>query len=187
LVLYNQIFMSRIKILFIILLISFAFNNDILGQTVREPAKQKTNVMDRLRFGGYLGLQFGTITAIDVSPIVIYQVNKWFHPGIGFSYMYYSDKRFIPEYTSSYWGPKLFASFYIWQDLFAQVEYEALNVEYYDVGGRGFIHNIMLGAGYRQWLGQRAYMMFSILYNFNESIYSPYRNPIIRIGFGVGF
>jgi hypothetical protein len=179
--------MKKKLLIIITVSIFLSLSLNATAQTIRTPQKQKTDIMSRLKFGGYLGLQFGTITAIDVSPLVIYQANKWFYPGIGFSYLYYSDKRYVPEYTSSYYGPRVFASFFIWQDLFAQVEYEALNVEYYDTGGRGFIHNIMLGGGYRQWLGQRAFMMFSILYNFNESIYSPYRNPIIRIGFGAGF
>lgn len=168
------------------LFLSLGFISAIKGQEAI-PKKQRSDFVDRLRFGGYLGLQFGTITAIDISPMVIYRANDWLYPGVGFSYMYFKDKRIIPEYSSSYYGPRVFASAYVWRDLYAHIEYEALNLEYWDQPGqRGFIHNVMVGAGYRQWIGRRAFAMFTILYNLNESRYSPYRNPIIRIGFGAG-
>lgn len=178
------------KFLRIILIVSFISTlaaAPASSQDRRTSQKPKVNFLSKLRFGGYLGAQFGTITYINVSPQVIYQANDWFYPGIGITYMYYKDKRFVPEYSSSTYGGSVFSSFYVWQDLFLHAEYEALNLEYYDrLGERGFIHNILAGAGYRQWIGNRAFAMITVLYNFNESRYTPYRNPIIRIGFGVG-
>jgi hypothetical protein len=47
-------------------------------------------------------------------------------------------------------------------------------------------HDIFLGGGYRQWIGEKAFMSLSILWNVNETPYSPYSNPIFRIGFGAG-
>jgi hypothetical protein len=175
------------RLLFIAFFILILFRADGYSQFKQPRQKEKVDFVSRLRFGGWLGLQFGTITSINVSPMVIYQANNWLYPGIGFSYMYYNDKRYIPEYSNSTYGMRVFSSFYIWQDLFAHAEFETLNIEYYDQPGeRGFINNIMLGGGYRQWIGNRAFAMFTILYNFNDTRYSPYRNPIIRIGFGAG-
>lgn len=174
-------------ILILVFLVSALYTNDLYSQQQPRVQRQKVDFFSKLRFGGWLGFQFGTITSINVSPMVIYQANNWLYPGVGFTYMYYNDKRYIPEYSSSTYGARVFSSFYIWQDLFAHIEYEALNLEYYDIPDeRGFIHNIMIGGGYRQWIGNRSFAMITILYNINDSRYSPYRNPIFRFGFGVG-
>lgn len=179
---------SYLRIAVLICLV-FAFTaGDASGQARQRQQQPKVDFFSKLSFGGWVGAQFGTITYINVSPMVTYQANDWLYPGVGLTYMYYKDKRFVPEYSSSTYGARVYSSFYIWRDLFAHLEYEALNLEYYDrIGERGFIHNIFIGGGYRQWIGNRAFAMVTVLYNVNESRYSPYRNPIIRIGFGVGF
>ncbi len=176
-----------IKKLVTVLVIGFILGLGSADLFAQRPSQAKEPFIDRLAFGGYLGFQFGTILYIDVSPMVIYRATDWLYPGMGFTYMYYKDNRYIPAYTSSYYGPRFFASAYVWQGIFGHVEYEALNVQFYDTGNRGFIHNVLIGGGYRQWIGNRAFMMITVLFNLNESIYSPYRNPIIRIGFGGSF
>jgi hypothetical protein len=49
-----------------------------------------------------------------------------------------------------------------------------------------WFHDVLLGGGYRQWIGNKAFMTLMILWNVNEQLYSPYQNPVIRIGFGAG-
>ncbi len=159
-----------------------------LGLQAQKTAQPEETFFNRLSFGGFLGLQFGSYTYINISPLVSYRATNWFYPGVGFTYMYYQDNRYVPTFSSSYYGPRLFASIYIWRNLYGRIEWEALNIEYFDEPGqRGYIHNILIGGGYRQWLGARSFMTFSILFNVNESIYTPYSNPIIRIGFGGSF
>jgi len=166
--------------------------------TIKAPPKQKNHsILDRIDFGGYLGAQFGTITVIDVSPLASYRITESFHAGVGFTYLYFKDSRYSPDYSASSYGGSIFARYFIWRDLFAHLEYAPLYVtyyDYYDNGSGGYyrvksatwVHDFMVGGGYRQWIGERAFMSLMVLFNVNESFYSPYRNPIIRIGFGVG-
>jgi long-subunit fatty acid transport protein len=44
----------------------------------------------RLYVGGNFGLGFGTLTSIDVSPMIGYNINRHFSGGVGATYMYYS-------------------------------------------------------------------------------------------------
>jgi len=167
--------------------------------TIKAPRKPKSHkFLERVYFGGYLGAQFGTVTLIEISPNATYRVTELFHAGVGFTYQYYKNTYYTPDYSASSYGVSLFGRYYIWRDLFAHVEYAPLYVNYYDyydngaggytkVKGGAWVHDFMLGGGYRQWIGQNAFMSFIILWNVNETYYSPYRNPIIRIGFGVGF
>jgi hypothetical protein len=196
---------SRLNILIIVL--ALVFINSGMAQDMpparpepqtNQEQKQKQEFLQRISLGGYLGVQFGTITNVEITPIVTYEVATPFYVGVGFTYMYYRDKRYYPEYSSSGIGGRLFARYHIWQDLFVQAEYDPLNLSYYDyyydnAGNliRGpksntWVHDLLVGAGYRQWIGGRAFATLVIFWNVNESLYSPYRNPIIRIGFGVG-
>ena len=74
--------------------------------------------------------------------------------------------------------------------LFAQAEYELLSVEYFvdpTTTTRRSINSLFLGGGLYQQMGGRGFATIAILYNVLETEYSPYSNPVIRIGFGVGF
>jgi hypothetical protein len=55
----------------------------------QESQKQKKHdFWQRVSVGGNLGLQFGSITAIDVSPEAVIRVVDQLHLGVGFSYSY---------------------------------------------------------------------------------------------------
>ncbi|MBW6460281.1 MAG: hypothetical protein K0B08_06865 [Bacteroidales bacterium] len=150
-----------------------------------KPVKGRTRLLDRMDFGGYLGAQFGTITMVNVSPQVTYRITEKFHAGLGINYLYYRDKRFTPPYSLSAYGGSVFTRYFVWRDLFAHLEYAPLYISFPDY--HAWVHDLMVGGGYRQWLGQRSYVVLMVLFNVNESFYSPYSNPIIRIGFGIGF
>lgn len=155
----------------------------------KPPRQQKSNFFDRIDLGGYLGAQFGTVTIIEVSPLAGYRITEKFHAGLGFTYQYYQDKRFTPHYKSSAYGVNLFARYFVWRDLFAHAEYAPVYItnSYYSPVGEGiWAHDLMLGGGYRQWIGERAFVTLMVLFNVNETPQSLYRNPIIKIGFGAG-
>jgi hypothetical protein len=59
--------------------------------------------------------------------------------------------------------------------------------DFYYYQGRKTIPSLLLGAGYRMPMGDRASMSFLLLFDVIEDRYSPYINPIIEIGFGFGF
>lgn len=168
--------------------------------TISAPKKQKNNdFLSRVDFGGYLGLQFGTYTLVEISPLASYRVTESFHAGLGLTYQYYRiNYSNAPDYRTSSYGGSLFGRYFIWRDLFAHAEYAPLYVTYYDYyydnsgiysyrnEGSAWVHDFLIGGGYRQWIGTNASINMMILWNINETYYSPYRNPIIRIGFGVG-
>jgi hypothetical protein len=158
----------------------------------RDQEPQQERFIDRMFFGGVLGLQFGSSTYIEVAPIVGYNITPRFAAGLGLKYIYYKYKDpYNMSYSSSEYGGGPFVRYFIFEGLFLHAEYEALNVEvpeppYYINYSRQFINSVFLGGGYRQMIGARSSLDFLILYNINESIYSPYPNPIFRIGFGFG-
>ncbi|HEX7412034.1 MAG TPA: hypothetical protein VF298_07850 [Bacteroidales bacterium] len=161
---------------------------------------------DRFFFGGNFGLQFGDITLIDVSPMVGYRITEKVAGGISFSYKYYYYKNFFynpysysfTDMTSNIYGASIFGRYYFVENLFAHAEYEYLIYSYdnYRPNSTGSSYSkstetvdvpgLFLGGGYRQPIGGRVFFTITILYNVNESQYSPYSNPIIRAGVSVG-
>jgi hypothetical protein len=161
----------------------------ISGQYFENPEK-KTSFADKLYFGGGLGLQFGTVTQIEVAPLVGYKLTKRFHPGISATYSYYNDKRYSVPFEYSTYGGSVFFRFFLFEGLFAHAEAEFLNVKVYTfttinnyTTQRQWIENYLVGGGYYQKLGQRSGMYFLILWNLNETDLTPYSNPVMRIGF----
>lgn len=157
---------------------------------------QSSNLFGNNRFftGGGLGLQIGTITFIDVSPHLGYYFTEKWAGGIGLTYQYYSDKRFNPKFTADVMGGRLFARYYILEEVFAHVEYEYLSYESALLDPLGLfikprrveVSNYLVGGGYRQQLGRLVYVNLLVLWNLNETTYSIYENPIIRMGMDVG-
>jgi hypothetical protein len=162
----------------------------------RQARNEVNSVKNRIYFGGSLGLQFGTVTYIEVSPIIGYRITEKLRGGIGLRYIYYKyDDDFLSSaYESSIYGGSIFGSYYIIPSLFAHVEFEMLNLEVPEnVSNTGdynlvrdWIASTMVGGGYAQSLGGRSALTFMVLWNLTEEQYSPYSNPVIRIGVNVG-
>jgi hypothetical protein len=171
----------------------------LLGQTNEED--QELRPIDRLFFGGNFGLLFGTITNIEISPLVGYYLTPRLAAGAGIRFEYFRDKGFYEPYQTTIYGANLFSRYTIIRDLgeglniglntgiFAQVEYEALSLEKayfeppYTEDGRFTVHSVLVGGGLIQPVGRRSAFLVTILYNLNETSRSPYSNPVVRIGF----
>ncbi len=151
---------------------------------------QENSIGKRIFFGGNLGLQFGALTSIEISPLVGYRLSNNWSAGIGLTYMYYEDSRYTPTYSTNIFGGRLFSRYYIYGDFFAHAEYELLSYEDQDFftreKTRRNVSSYFIGGGFRQWLGPRAAATIMILYNLNDNEYSVYSNPIFRIGFQFG-
>ncbi|RLD61790.1 MAG: hypothetical protein DRJ01_07280 [Bacteroidetes bacterium] len=154
--------------------------------------KSKRVLSDKIFFGGNLGLQFGTITQVDVSPLVGYRITDDLSAGVGLSYQYYKDSRWdFVNMETNIFGCKIFGKYFIYEDLFLHVEDEALNIEtkYFDVlnkypnQDRFWLNCFMVGGGYRQRLGERSSVTITALWNLNQTANTPYSNPVIRLGF----
>ncbi len=182
----SELFIKKFIIRTVGIVILFLTLSTVSGQENRRPLEEKPPLKDRLFFGGYFGLQFGTITLVDVSPLVGLNISNHFAVGLGLTYQYYREKYLSYRYSTNIYGGRGFARYYFIQNFFAQAEYEILNFEPYIESERINVHGFLLGGGFRQIVNRNSFISIVVLWNLNESIYSPYSNPVIRMGFGVG-
>lgn len=153
-------------------------------------------------------MSFGNSTYIEVAPMIGYQALERLGLGLGPHYIYQSVRASpVNPYsiqTHSY-GIKGFARFALitnaeeflpiklFSELFVHAEYEALSMEKgfyvppYTDSGRIIYQGFLLGGGFTQRVGMFNSVSFMILWDINESTYSPYANPIFRIGFNAYF
>jgi len=142
--------------------------------------------------GGMLGGSFSNYGgSFEISPLVGYKVTSDFHVGSRLTYIYskYDYGGTIGKRSFNDYGGSLFTRYKFLKMLIAHVEYEVLSVEYpYDQNSneRRTINSFFVGGGLYQQMGGRGFATITILYNLLETEYSPYSNPVIRIGFGVG-
>ncbi|MCX6243241.1 MAG: hypothetical protein NTU98_00930 [Bacteroidetes bacterium] len=119
---------------------------------------QKQNFWQRVSLGGYLGLQFGNVTAITVSPEATVRVVDQLHIGLGFTYTYMQWNNYFYDtvskdyinYKASVYGGRIFARYYLRSlfkdsflgNIFAHVEYEYLYYTWpYTQDPRGSIYD----------------------------------------------
>ena len=171
----------------------FASFSAVFGQQQREQAPP---LSERIFFGGNFGLQFGTITDIQVSPVI----GVWLLPRLAVAagpeyrfYKYQSDKTNI-------YGLKTYVDFVVIKDLgsvlpvgsntgiFLHIEDELLSLESKIwnpamLSNRFSINTILAGGGISQQIGRRSSMNMVVLWALNDSGYGIYSNPEIRISF----
>jgi len=187
--------LSHISKIYILLILLLVINcNYILAQRQKEAAPP---LKERLFFGGNFGLQFGTVTDIQVSPVV----GIWLLPRIavalGPDYRFYK----YGNIRTSIYGGKAYTEFVIIQNLnsiipiggntgiFFHLEDEFLSLEtdawkfppY--LTKRFSINTVLAGGGISQQIGRRSSMNFMVMWALNESVYDVYGNPEIRISF----
>lgn len=144
--------------------------------------------IDRVFFGGNFGLQVGSVTYINLAPIVGYKVTDRYRVGGGINYIY-TNYFGVSDHLV---GMRFFQQFFVWKGILTHAEYEFMNYPtgYTNPSGKE-ISNIAnafnLGAGYQQNFGRRAFTNIIILYNVihdrNNTIY----NTPWSLRFTVGF
>lgn len=160
---------------------------------IKEQPKEKNKIpfKDRVYLGGSLGLQFGNPTYIDISPLAGYKFTEKITAGVGVTYIYYHYKDSYLNYNTSIYGGSVFGRYFFIPNLFAHAEVELLNMELFNTNTyeyyRKNIISPLVGGGYIQRIGNNSGIYLLLLYNLNDSAESPYNNPIIRVGFNVGF
>lgn len=154
---------------------------------------------ERLYFGGGFGFAFGNIVFLDISPDVIYEViEDRMQVGAGISYQYTNYRGDMYQYPGGNkfhsYGARLFDRVFIWDGLFAQLEYQMVNTEYLYSDGvsgiirsRGTFHTMFGGLGYNFMVGRNSFMSMTMLVNLNTNDYYPIRRPYFNMGFGIGF
>ena len=147
--------------------------------------------------GGNLGLQFGTVTLVDVSPMAGYYFTKNWSAGLGLTYKYYRYTFLDNKFESSYYGGRAFTRYHlssksidILNHLLLHGEYELLNFRFEPEGGGNAYENTkvesyFIGGGYNAPLSRKVNAHILILYNLNDTANSPYDNPVVRVGVSV--
>jgi hypothetical protein len=148
--------------------------------------------IDRLRAGGSFGLGFGTVTNVNLSPMVGYELTEKLVGGVGATIMYFRSRYY--NINSIYYGGRGFLMYSIFPVVNLIAEYEGLNVEA-SYQKRKWLGSPMIGASYSQPIGKRfiKQVHFTALYNlsYNNQIdqysgqnLSPYGSPFVfRITF----
>ncbi len=181
----------RIIIIGIALLFSssiFAQYENTSGQNKSEKKVHKTPSLNKWFAGGMIGGGFSTYNSyLEVSPIIGYHITPAFDLGTRITYIFQSYKDIYGQTHNNHsYGGSLFARYRFLKFLMIHVEYAGLSNKWYD-GNRYWVNSLYIGGGLYQSIGGAGFATITILYDVFEDPYSPYNNPLIRIGFGVGF
>ena len=142
---------------------------------------------DNLVLGGSFGLQFGTITIVDISPTIGYLFTENWLVGVGARYLYYEERFNGFTFKSSFYGGGAFSQYFFFENFLAHVEQEFLSIEDFEnFGERRIVSSTFVGGGYRSLIGGNSFISLLLLYNLNDSRFSPYTNPVLRVNFGIG-
>jgi hypothetical protein len=193
--------MKKIKFIFILFLISIRLHLIAQYEYPSEEAtnqKKESHNNSKIYFGGNLGLWFGDITYIELTPLVGYKITPRLWAGGGPMYIYYKELDF---YKTSIYGGKVFGQFFIFKDLnetaninlgdiYIYAENEILNVEPLKVNfitgnyykdDRKWIDITLVGFGMRYPIGDRVGISLTILWDINQNPEYYYDNPEIRL------
>jgi hypothetical protein len=178
---FRIIFFSGLLLLFTV--------NMVSGQQVRE---EKPPLRERMFFGGSFGLQFGTYTDIQITPIIGLWVKPRIAVAAGPSFRYYKD----PVYETTMYGGNAYIQFVPIKDInngipiglhmgiFLHLEDDLLNFDNYLAdNGRVTVNTVLGGFGIKQMMGARSSINLMFLWAFNDTVYHLYSNPEIRLSF----
>ncbi len=188
--------MSRALLHFIMLLVPLVgYTQDSTAYVRKEKPKPAVPLKDRIWFGGGIGLSFGTVTAVQLDPLAGYYLDQHrkLSIGLGPSYTYLRDNRFVPAYEQSMYGYRLFSRWRVIEQAFLHAEFLHMNLQpYFNYGrdhGRIWVPHLLLGAGYVQPISGRSSFYLQVLFEVLQDPNSYYtgQGPIISGGVGVGF
>lgn len=153
---------------------------------------------ERLFFGGNFGLQFGSLTDIEISPVVGYWVLPRIAVAVGPDYRYYS---FYKNRTHIY-GGKGYMELTLLRninsvipigantDIIAHIEdqYLSLESEFFKDpphdSKRFYVNTVLAGGGLSQQIGKRSALNIIVLWALDPSEeFNLYSNPEFRLSF----
>jgi hypothetical protein len=189
----------RIKVFIIVFLSALPI---IEGRSQSVSRSDVPPLKERLFYGGSFGLQFGTVTDIDISPVV----GIWLLPRInvaaGPKFRYFKDKYSFYNSSTMIYGGRAYSELVIIKDLnniipiglnfgfFLHIEDELLSLESSfwqstSTNTRFIGNTVFAGAGMSQPIGRRSSLNLMFLWSLNDAFddlsYSFYSNPEIRI------
>ncbi len=182
--------------IFISLLIFLAVSNSLSAQyqntsgkrddksIVKKPAPRP----GRWFVGGMIGGGFSAYNSyVEISPIIGYHLTPALDVGTRITYIYqgYTDP-YGAKHNNNIYGMGIFSRYRFLRYLMVHIEYSGLSTKWFD-GTRYFVNSLYVGGGLYQSVGGAGFATVTILYDVFEDEHSPYINPIVRVGFGVGF
>ncbi len=177
----------------IILILSLSY----LTVSGQERKNDTPPLKERLFYGGNFALQLGTVTNIEVSPVIGLWVLPRLAIAVGPSFRYYQFGR---ENTNII-GGKSYLQFVVLQDMdrfiplgihtnfFIHCEDEVLSLQsdFWEntsvTTNRFLINTTLAGVGLSQAIGRRSSINLIVMWALNNSEYDIYGNPEVRIGF----
>lgn len=188
---------SLARIVTVLVLLNISFTAILAQRTKNEVPPLK----ERLFYGGSLGLQFGSVTDIDISPII----GLWLLPRLniatGPKYRYFKD----PIDRTDIYGVRAYAQFFFIKDLnnfiplnvhlgfFLHAEDELLSLQSAfwqappNPTERIYRNTALAGVGISQPIGMRASINMMVLWPLNDSFSGLlgrlYSEPEIRVSF----
>jgi hypothetical protein len=186
----------------ILTIASFSISSGQKSKEDQFPYDQKSSddtppVKERLFYGGSLGLMFGTITDIQLSPVVGFWLLPRVNVAVGPTFRFYKD----PVDKTTIYGGRAYVQLVVIQDLnkflplgshtgiFLHTEDELLSLKAsfwkypYNPRGRFYVNTVLAGAGISQQIGRRSSLNFMVLWPLNDPIYAIYSKPELRISF----
>lgn len=136
--------------------------------------------------GGGLQLSFGTVTFVEISPMIGYNFNKFFSAGVGGSFAYMNDHYYkvdLPFYSG-----RGFAELNITPVFYLHAEYELVfykdKFSFLTTNNQWTtLENIWAGVGYKQIISDRVSLYGVVMYNLNNPpVYTPFENLTYRAG-----
>ena len=177
--------MKKIILVLVVFACSYTQGMKAQGPAKNPSPPESAFQWNRVFWGGNLGAQFGSVTALNISPLIGYKITERVQVGVGATYLYFNYQMY--NFSSTMYGGSVFGRIFVLENVFLHAEYEVLNIDSYDFPGmRTNIENEYIGVGFRQPFGERSSYTIMVLWNANETKYSPYSNPVIRLGFNFG-
>lgn len=137
--------------------------------------------------GGNLGLMFGNVTVVDLSPEISIAYTDKFHFGTAFLYTYYREISNYGEYHYSIFGGRMFGRYFFSQQFYLHGEYEKTFYKdpfYQNPTGEKYITSDALnfGLGYINGDYHESYQYVALLYNVLNDEVNFGINPFFRFG-----
>ncbi|HOU01111.1 MAG TPA: hypothetical protein PLL94_09425 [Bacteroidales bacterium] len=183
-------------VLFILLFLFLISIGEVFSQSVTR--NDVPPIKERLFYGGSFGLQFGTVTDIDISPVVGIWLLPRLNIAAGPKYRYYKDRY---SGSTGIYGGRVYSEIVLLKDLnniipvglhfgfFLHAEDELLSLEssfwqYQPSSNRLITNTVLAGVGISQPMGVRSSLNMMFLWTLNNAFedlaFNLYGNPEIR-------
>ena len=174
------------KLILMFSLLIFCNSTFFAQQTAPTPAP-KSAFWEKVKFGGGLGLSFGTFTNVTIAPSAKYAVSEQVSVGTGLQYSYISSNNL---YKSNIFGGSLFTLYDPIPEIQLSLDVEELNVNSTFEATNGFqaastnfwTTALFVGAGYNLG-GITVGGRYNVLFDKNKSAYSQAFMPYVRVFF----